>query len=219
MRLRVTVEMDFEPDYDVSDEEVRGSVAYAVREALHHRELDRYNHPLADKGSLMLALDSGEHKAVTTELVEPRQGIRPEIHHILDCSTVHIARGDRDRLERAAGLTALPVVYGSACRKDGRMEFDPPTLHVLSYREGFLVHCSGDPDLLKAYLETARDQLYTENFIRLMRIAHFHGCTQLRLDADGKEYAGLPTYDWDGENRIDHLGDEMLESFYDMLEQ
>jgi hypothetical protein len=71
MRLRVTVEMDFEPDYDVSDEEVRGSVAYAVREALHHRELDRYNHPLADKGSLMLALDSADHKAVNAEIVKP----------------------------------------------------------------------------------------------------------------------------------------------------
>jgi hypothetical protein len=137
--------------------------------------------------------------------------LKIQVRRCFDCSTAHISNGDRQRLERAADLQRVRVFCGAALRASGKMRLDEDHLLVHDYREGFLVYCPGDEDMLQEDIETARDQLYTEDFIRLMRIAAANDCIYLWLDADGPIYEELPQYNWSDDDGPHALGNERVQ--------
>jgi hypothetical protein len=96
----------------------------------------------------------------------------------LDCSTCHIRHSDSKVLWR---LSREP-------------EVDGPT--VYAYREGFWVHVGehslGEPDVRAGWWALGLSEELTE----LCRRAADLGAEYLRLDADGHEFDGFPSFDW-----------------------
>lgn len=98
-----------------------------------------------------------------------------EIEKTLVLSTGHITKKEMDLL--GADPDHVP--------KEDRSPYltDP-------YEYGVIIHLC-DPDEDKDKLT-----VHTPEFANLIKLARKYDCDNLKLDADGPTYPGLPTYDW-----------------------
>jgi hypothetical protein len=101
----------------------------------------------------------------------------PVIFRCLDCSTVHITRGDSDLLERA----------------DCPISVDP-------YEHGHYVFTGWSrPEDTSLPLEREREMTafgFSPAFVWLMALAYAADCKYLVLDESGTVYDVLPKFEW-----------------------
>ena len=91
----------------------------------------------------------------------------PFIFKVLDISTGHMTKADNEALEEYEAVV--------------------PSYELKEY--GWLVYV-GEID------DNWPDHVMSEEFRRIMREAAELDCDYVRFDRDGREYPGLPSFDW-----------------------
>ncbi len=134
-------------------------------------------------------------KTLKTMTMIPKMAIT--VRRTFDCSTCHITKHDRDKLEAAevAYLPQIPVIVMLAdiARVKARTA-DP--LIVYGYYEGWIVHVPTNDKAFEDYRAAAISSGYSDVFVMLLRIAKAKKCVAIWFDADAEKYAKLPQFDW-----------------------
>jgi hypothetical protein len=80
--------------------------------------------------------------------------------------------------------------------RDGQLISNPNAPHSVAEVHGgygTFFHTNDDCGDMDGSLRSAG---FSDEFIRIMRLAALQGCDYVRFDSDGEDYAGLPEFEW-----------------------